>query len=209
MQKIKNIILDYGNVIFMIDFPRVRQAFMSLGIKNVDEFFGHKAQDSLFDAFDRGEISAAAFRDGIRERSGKPELSDDDIDDAWNALLIGVPPGKHDVLEYLNSKYRCFLLSNNNEIHYRRCMQHLTEVYGIADNSSFFEKTFYSHLLGLRKPDATIFEEVIRQTAIIPEETLFIDDSPQHLEAAKDLGFQTALCSPDESLELLVEKFKL
>ncbi|TDS17761.1 HAD family hydrolase [Sphingobacterium paludis] len=209
MQKIKNIILDYGNVIFMIDFARVRQAFISLGIKNVDEFFGHRAQDSLFDAFDRGEISAAAFRDGIRQRSGQPELSDNDIDNAWNALLIGVPPGKHDVLEYLHSKYRCFLLSNNNEIHYARCMEHLSEVYGIADNSSFFEQTFYSHLLALRKPDAAIFEEVVRQTGIVPSETLFIDDSPQHLESAERLGFQTAHCTPEEPLEYLVEKFKL
>ncbi|NGM63922.1 hypothetical protein [Sphingobacterium sp. SGR-19] len=63
MQKIENIILDYGNVIFMIDFARVHEAFISLGIKNVYGFFGHRAQGSIFDAFDRGEISASEFRD--------------------------------------------------------------------------------------------------------------------------------------------------
>lgn len=209
MQKIENIILDYGNVIFMIDFPRVKEAFISLGITNVDEFFGHKAQDSLFDAFDKGEISVSDFRDGIRQRSGKPDLTDDEIDSAWNALLLGVPEGKHEVLAYLNNKYRCFLLSNNNEIHYRHCMQHIQEVYGIADNSQFFEKTFYSHQMSLRKPDAAIFQEVIRQTGIVPEETLFIDDSPQHLRSADALGFQTALCSSEQPLEFWVEKYQL
>ncbi|GHE35612.1 HAD family hydrolase [Sphingobacterium griseoflavum] len=209
MQKIKNIILDYGNVIFMIDFTLVKAAFMSLGIKNVDEFFGHRAQDALFDDFDKGLISASTFRDGIRQRAGQPELSDADIDAAWNALLIGVPPGKHETLSYLNVKYRTFLLSNNNEIHYRYCMQHIQDVYGVADNSVFFEKTFYSHEMGLRKPDVAIFQEVIRQTGMAPDETLFIDDSPQHLQSATTLGFHTALCSSDEPLDYWVEKYAL
>ena len=209
MQIIKNIILDYGNVIFMIDFERSRQAFISLGIKNVDEFFAHSGQDPLFDALDKGKISAAEFRNGIRERSGKAELSDAQIDEAWNALLIGVPEGKHDTISYLNSKYRSFLLSNNNEIHYRRCMEHIQETYQVADNSGFFEKTFYSHLMGMRKPDAEIFEQLIQDTGINPAETLFIDDSPQHLATAQSLGFLTALCTKENNLESIVAQYGL
>ncbi|MFD1770156.1 HAD family hydrolase [Sphingobacterium suaedae] len=209
MQKIKNIILDYGNVIFMIDFHRVRQAFISLGIKNVDIFFGHRVQDALFDGFDRGDISENEFREEIRQRSGNFALTDGEIDEAWNTLLIGVPPGKHETLVYLKNKYRCFLLSNNNAIHYRYCMQHLQDVHNVADNSVFFEQTFYSHLVGLRKPERAIFEEVINQTGLLPEETLFIDDSPQHLKTAVALGFQTALCTLDEPLESLIRKFDL
>ncbi|SFS53190.1 HAD family hydrolase [Sphingobacterium wenxiniae] len=209
MQKIKNIILDYGNVIFMIDFVRVREAFMSLGIKNVDDFFGHRTQDPLFDAFDRGEINARAFRDGIRERAGVESLTDEQIDNAWNALLIGVPQGKHDVLLYLKTKYRMFLLSNNNEIHYAYCMQHLQDKYGIADNTVFFEKTYYSHLMRLRKPDPRIFQQVIDEQGVIPEETLFVDDSPQHLETAKAMGFQTELCTKERPLEKIVTDLNL
>lgn len=209
MQKVKNIILDYGNVIFMIDFALVRQAFKSLGIQNVDDFFGHRAQDPIFDAFDRGDISAGEFRDGVRERSQRPDLTDQQIDDAWNALLVGVSASKHEILAYLQSKYRTFLLSNNNEIHYARCMQYLQEKYGIADNSGFFEKTFYSHLMGLRKPDPVIFEHVAEETGIIPEETLFIDDSPQHLESAGKLGFQTILCTKERPLEHIVTNLGL
>ncbi|WP_437919591.1 HAD family hydrolase [Sphingobacterium sp. LRF_L2] len=209
MQKIENIILDYGNVIFMIDFNKVRQAFISLGIKNVEDFFGHKGQDDLFDAFDRGEISATQFRDAIRSRAENLQLSDSEIDTAWNALLIGVPPGKHELLNELKTKYRCFLLSNNNEIHYAYCMRHIQDRYAVPDNSVFFEQTFYSHLMGLRKPDAAIFEKVIQQTNIIPEETLFIDDSPQHLATAKALGFQTALCTEEEDLAFWLDKYEL
>ncbi|HLT88492.1 MAG TPA: HAD family phosphatase [Sphingobacterium sp.] len=209
MQKVKNIILDYGNVIFMIDFARVHEAFISLGIKNVDDFFGHRIQNPLFDAFDRGEINAAVFRDGIRERSNRPDLTDDQIDDAWNALLIGVPQGKHEILTYLQTKYRTFLLSNNNEIHYAYCMRHIQEKYGVPDNSVFFEKAYYSHLMGLRKPEKEIFEHIVADTGISPAETLFIDDSPQHLETAEKLGFCTALCSKEEPLEEIVRKLAL
>ena len=61
MQKIKNIILDYGNVIFMIDFQRLKQAFTDLGIPNVDDVFAHSGQIALFDDFDKGRIG----KDGV------------------------------------------------------------------------------------------------------------------------------------------------
>lgn len=209
MQKVKNIILDYGNVIFMIDFPRVRQAFMDLGIKNVDDFFAHHGQDSLFDAFDRGEITVAEFRDGVRAKAERPDLTDQQIDDAWNSLLLGVPEGKHEILEELKKNHRTFLCSNNNELHYAYCMNSLQEQYGIPDNEQFFERTYYSHLEGLRKPDTTIFERLLQENGLIAEETLFIDDSPQHLEGAAKLGIQTALCTKERPLEVLVKELNL
>ena len=209
MQNIKNVILDYGNVIFMIDFNKVRKSFSALGITNVDDFFGHKGQDGLFDDFDKGEITAAEFREGVRKKANRPDLTDQQIDDAWNSLLIGVPPGKHEILEELKKHKRMFLLSNNNELHYAYCMQHIKDTYGVENNEQFFEKTYYSHLAGLRKPDRAIFELVLKENNLIPAETLFIDDSPQHLEGAKQLGIHTALCTPEHPLEAIVAEYKL
>ena len=209
MQKIKNVILDYGNVIFMIDFPKVRQAFIDLGIKNVDDFFGHHGQDTLFDSFDKGEITVPEFRDGVREKANKFDLTDDEIDTAWNSLLIGVPEGKHQILENLRDNYRTFLCSNNNELHYAYCMNHIQEKYGVPSNDVFFERTYYSHLEHLRKPDAAIFERVLNENNLNPEESLFVDDSPQHLEGAKKLGIQTVLCSKERPLEQIVVDYKL
>ncbi|PVH26935.1 HAD family phosphatase [Sphingobacterium corticibacter] len=209
MQNIKNIILDYGNVIFSIDFLLAQQAFSQLGVQNVEEVFGHKQQNEIFDQFDKGLISPAQFREGIRTLANAPHLSDTNIDQAWNALLIGVAAGKHEVLEALKSKYRLFLLSNNNEIHYAYCMQHIQDVYGVESNAVFFEKTYYSHEMGMRKPDREIFDFVLNDAQIKPEETLFIDDSPQHLATAKSLGIHTALCSAEEPLEKIVADWQL
>jgi putative hydrolase of the HAD superfamily len=209
MQKVENIILDYGNVIFMIDFMRLREAFIHLGIMNVDHVFAHAGQISLFDDFDRGSITPFQFRDGIRELAGNLDLTDGEIDRAWNALLVGVPAGKHELLLRLKDRYRTFLLSNNNEIHYTSCMRHIRETYGVDDNTDFFERTYYSHFMGMRKPDCEIFEVVLRENGLAAGETLFVDDSPQHLETAAKLGMQTALCTADEPLEHIIDQWGL
>jgi FMN phosphatase YigB (HAD superfamily) len=201
MIKIKNIIFDYGNVIFLIDFKRTQHTFTELGIKNVEKFFGHTGHDPLFNEFEKGDISAEQFRDGIRRITESPGLTDEQIDNAWNTLLIGVPPVNHEILLKAKERYRTFLLSNNNEIHYQWIMDYLKREFNIGSNSVFFEKDYYSHLMKMRKPDPAIFEFVLAENNLVPGETLFIDDSPQHLRTAAALGLQTHLLSSDETLE--------
>ncbi|MEO8887365.1 MAG: HAD family phosphatase [Mucilaginibacter sp.] len=201
MQSIKNIIFDYGNVIFDIDFTRVQQAWKNLGITNAHEFYGHRQQDPVFNLLERGEISPADFRDRIREISQKPDLTDQQIDDAWNAIFVGIPPGNHELLQKVNAKYRTFLLSNINAIHYDYVHQYLQEEFGIPKNDHLFEKVYYSHLTGKRKPEPEIFEQVLHENNLDPAETLFIDGSPQHLETAKKLGMQTYLMTAPDNIQ--------
>ncbi|HEY9535121.1 MAG TPA: HAD family phosphatase, partial [Mucilaginibacter sp.] len=180
---------------------RVAEAWKALGINNADEFYGHRKQDDVFNALERGEITPSAFRDRIRELTHKPELTDQQIDDAWNAILIGIPKGNHELLLQLKDKYRTFLLSNINAIHYDYVHGYLKREYNIDDNSGLFEKVYYSHLVGKRKPDAGIFEQVLQENSLDPAETLFIDDSPQHLETAKKLGLQTYLMTAPDNIQ--------
>ncbi|GGC48528.1 D-ribitol-5-phosphate phosphatase [Parapedobacter defluvii] len=209
MQNTENIILDYGNVLFDIDFSRLRQSFIDLGIAEVDQFYGHRAQHALFDAFDKGLTTAVQFRNEIRKAAGNPALTDDAIDTAWNSLLIGVRSGHHELLHQLKTNYRTFLLSNNNEIHYDWIMAYLNHEFGLNGNAGFFEKDYYSHLLRMRKPDREIFEFVLNTHSLHPERTLFVDDSPQHIETAKLLGLQAHLLEPDDSLPSLLGRLGL
>ncbi|MBE9585175.1 HAD family phosphatase [Mucilaginibacter sp. JRF] len=201
MKNIKNIIFDYGNVIFNISFEKAQQAWAELGINNSADFFGHLKQDAIFDAFDRGEISAAQFRAHIRQITGNANLTDAQIDTAWNSMLIGVAEGTHDLLLQLKAKYRTFLLSNINPIHYDFIMNYLEKEFGFLGNDHLFEKTYYSHLTGKRKPEPAIFEQVLQENDLKAEETLFIDDSPQHLEAAGKLGINTFLMTAPDTLQ--------
>ena len=201
MQNIKNIIFDYGNVIFLIDFLKTQHSFTELGINNVESFFGHAGHDPLFNAFETGEISTAQFRDGIRRITGKPDLSDKQIDNTWNSLLIGIPPVNHEILLKAKKKYRTFLLSNINEIHLDFILNYLKREHGVESNDVFFEKVYYSHLIKRRKPNRDIFEYVLQDSKLNMSETLFIDDSPQHLQTARQMGFHTHLMTAEDSLE--------
>ncbi len=201
MQNIKNIIFDYGNVIFNIDFKKAQQAWNQLGINNAADFFGHKQQDEIFDKFDRGEVSADEFRGYIRQKSGNPALTDMQIDDAWNSMLLGIEPGNHELLLDLKQKYRTFLLSNINAIHHDYIMNYLKIDFGFNGNDHLFEKTYYSHLTGRRKPETRIFQMVLDENDLDPAETLFIDDSPQHLAGAQKLGIQTLLMTRPDTIQ--------
>lgn len=192
---------DYGNVIFMIDFLKTQQSFTNLGISNADTFFARAGQNQLFSDFETGRITSDQFRDGIRTLTSKPNLTDQEINDTWNSLLIGVPPINHNILLEAKKKYRTFLLSNTNEIHLNYVHEYLEREYQINSNDSFFEKVYYSHLIGKRKPNRDIFEYVIDDSNLIHAETLFIDDSPQHLQTAHEMGFKTHLITKENSLE--------
>ncbi|WP_316823549.1 HAD family phosphatase [Pedobacter gandavensis] len=193
MKKIKNIIFDYGNVIFEIDFKRAQKALLQLGIENIETFFAHKNHDEIFNNFETAAISPAEFRAGIRAASSKKDITDEQIDAAWNSLLIGVPENVHEVLLRVKENYRTFLLSNNNEIHYNWIVDYLKREFNMPDNTELFEKAYYSQQMFLRKPHVEIFEKVLKENNLNPEETLFIDDSPQHLVGAKAAGMQTLL----------------
>jgi glucose-1-phosphatase len=206
MKNIKNIIFDYGNVIFHIDFKRVQQAFRDLGIENVEAFFDHKRQDPVFDLLDRGEISNAGFRDRVRELANKPELTDQQIDDAWNTIFIETPLAYVELLKNIKHKYRTFLLSNTNAIHEIYFTDYIKKNFNLDSNDPLFEKVYYSHLVGKRKPEAAIFEQVLTENNLKPEETLFIDDSPQHLEGAKKLGIHTFLMTAPDNIVKFFER---
>jgi FMN phosphatase YigB (HAD superfamily) len=209
MTNIKNIIFDYGNVIFSIDFTLTQQAFADLGINNATEFFGHRKQDNIFNAFEKGEITADEFRARIREKAGNQNLSDEQINNAWNKMLLGIAKGNNDLLMKLKGIYRTFLLSNINAIHYDYIIDYLKREFDFEGNDHLFEKVYYSHLIGKRKPDAEIFEYILKDSNLKPEETLFIDDSPQHLETASQLGIQTFLMTAPDTIQAFIEREKL
>jgi putative hydrolase of the HAD superfamily len=203
---IETIIFDYGNVIFDIDHQLTINAFTQLGVQKEDGFFSHLKQNPLFDNFETGEISAAEFREGIR-KIANIQLTDQQIDEAWNTLLLGIRDGYLEYLLEVKSKVNTYLLSNNNEIHYEWIINYLKSKHQVPDMSSFFIKDYYSHLMGMRKPNANIFEFVINTHQLNPSTTLFIDDSPQHLETAKKLGLKTHLMLRSETLQEVVSKY--
>jgi len=190
----------------MLDFQQLKEGWNRIAISGPDAFFSHGVQHPIFDQFDKGHITENDFRDFIREKSGKADLSDEEIDAAWNSLLLGVADGTHEVLAQLKQKYRTFLLSNINPIHYNYIMNYLKTEFGFENNEHLFEKTYYSHFVGLRKPDQAIFKKVLSENGLKAEETLFIDDIAENLEPAKALGIQTYLMKAPDTIQEFIKR---
>lgn len=197
--EVKNIIFDWGGVITNLHLEATRNAFQALGLNLFDESVPHNPHDDLFIPFETGKITPAEFRNRLRKFAPLP-LSDEAIDGAWCAMLGELPPSRWHLLEKARKAYRTFLLSNTNAIHLPYYFGVLQKKYGTPGYTHLFEKTYFSHMLGLRKPNADIFEYVLQDAGIAADETLFIDDFIENIEMARKLGFHTVHINNDRSL---------
>ncbi|MGZ4034188.1 MAG: HAD family hydrolase [Bacteroidia bacterium] len=188
-KKYKNIIFDLGNVILNIDYLLATKAFKELGLNSFETQFSQAQQQVLFDSYEKGQISSLQFRNELKVYC-KKDTTDQEIDSAWNAMLLDLPPERLDLLNRLKKTHRIFLLSNTNEIHINAFHIYLQKTFKIADLSAYFEKVYLSYKIGMRKPDAEIFEFILKENNLDPQETIFIDDSIQHIEGAKKLGIE-------------------
>ena len=202
---VRNIIFDYGGVIMNIDFMKSAMAFAELGMENPAGLVAMYTGAPLFDDLEKGMITPARFRDELRKLFGK-DIPDEELDKAWNALLLDIPPARIQFLQKLQTRYRTFLLSNSNIIHYESFVGLLQQQFGLKDFNALFEKAYFSFDLGLRKPDPEIYLHVLKTHSLKAEETLFIDDSKTNTDAAAALGMQVVeLKAGEEFFELLRE----
>ena len=199
---IKNVIFDFGGVLYDINFALTFDAFKHLGIPDFEQLFSQFNADPLFEDLETGRIRPAAFYEKIRELTSQ-DFSNDQIKEAWNALLIGYRKPSLDFLVSLQNNYKLFLLSNTNQIHYEHFAPQLKAQTQYHNLESFFSHAYYSHEMGRRKPDTDTFEYVLRDAGIQAEETLFIDDSYTNLPNAERLGMKTHLLQPGEKVEQL------
>lgn len=200
-QNLEAIIFDLGGVLLNIDYQLTKKAFGSLQIPDFDQHFSQLRQSTLFDDLETGKISTATFCDALRTQTNT-QLSNEQITEAWNAMLLDFPRRRLQILQQLSLRYRLFLLSNTNEIHEAAFNQIFVQCQGAGEHLSYyFEKVYYSHRMGMRKPDKNIFLHILNENNLKPEETLFIDDSPQHIATAKDLGLHTIFLEKGMTIE--------
>jgi putative hydrolase of the HAD superfamily len=202
MSNTKNILLDLGAVLLNIDVNKLKPAFESLGVKDFNLIQQQLTEANLFDDLETGKISPDAFCETIRTASNLP-LKDADIITAWNTLLLDFREDTMHFLTQLRKNYKLYLLSNTNAIHLEQFYKQLQNQLGKSSLDFYFDKLYYSHLVGLRKPDAAIYHFVLKDAGITAEETLFIDDLELNISAAAALGFQTHQLQHHERVEKL------
>lgn len=190
LKGITTIIFDLGGVVLNLDYGKSILAFEeSSGIK-FDELYSQAKQNQLFDLFEEGKISRKQFRTELKSNLNL-SVSDADFDASWNAMLLDLPKERIGLLQELSGRFKILLFSNTNEIHYDAFRKILTNSYGNSNLlEDTFHKTYYSHLIGERKPNEQAFRHILTDQNLVPAEVLFIDDSEQHILGARSIGIK-------------------
>lgn len=201
---IKNLLFDLGGVIMDIRRENCVEAMEAIGMTDANEYLGEYVQKGPFANIENGEWDEAMFRNGIRSIIGS-DVSDEDIDAAFNAFLIGIPLHRLKELESLHSQFKIYLLSNTNPIMWN---SKIAQQFGKDghDVNHYFDGEVRSYKAGCMKPDKKIFDIVVEKFGIKPEETLFLDDSQRNLDAAAKLGFNTLLVKPGSEFHALLRQ---
>ncbi len=206
MKNIKNIILDLGGVLINLDYDKLSERLGLLGLSNT---FSKARQIEIFDKLEEGKISQKDFFNEFN-RLSEANYDNQTIIKAWNSILLDFPKERLELMELLVKKYRLFLFSNTNSIHIKAVYDILIRDYGIKNLDHYFEKIYLSHELGIRKPKIEGFKHIIGSNQLKADETLFIDDSPQHIEGAKKAGLNAQwLDLEKEDIAKLINRLSL
>ncbi len=186
MKKISSIIFDLGGVLLDLDQDKTLRAFsrMGLDLDDVNE------SSSIFNDFETGKLNAADFRQGIKSLK-KGEITDSEIDTAWNAMLLETNEGRLELLAKLNKHFNVYLLSNTNSIHIEHFRNYLNDHFGLERWDDLFAKQYLSYEIGKRKPNKDIYEFVLNDITREANECIFIDDNVSNIRAAGALGIHT------------------
>lgn len=190
MQDIKNIIFDFGNVLFDIDLLALKRNLRPLLGKHAEEGWEQLRRERILELYETGGIDTEEFIE-ILQAAADPAPDVAQIVSAWNSIFIGMPRARLDFMLELRQRYKVFLLSNINEMHERWIAEYMVREYGLPDyESRYFDGVYFSHLIRLRKPDPLIYEYVLSDAELLPGETLFFDDLEVNVAGARQAGIR-------------------
>jgi len=205
LKGIDNIIFDLGVVVINLDMDETTRQFKALLGDAYDLTMEKLNAVQHFERYEKGQIPTEEFIKGINEAS-QMDLTQKSPK-AWNAMLKDIPDQRYSILKNAMKQFRTFCLSNTNELHIDAVYDYLRNEKGIDNLDTYFEKVYLSHEVGMRKPDEEIFEFVLKENDLVPEKTLFIDDTAGHLIGAEKTGIKTFHLSKGITLEDLFPQF--
>ena len=190
LNNIKNIIFDLGKVLLNLDFNASILAFQKLGLSKDVLDNQHAYSDPVFYELEVGKVSPEEFCSRVRKVLKNQDATDNQIEDAWYAMILDIPANRVKVVQELAKNYNVYLFSNTNKIHIDRLHKAFKAEHGI-DFPSLFVKDYYSHEIHERKPDISSYQKVIELSGVNPDETVFIDDLEKNILGAQKAGLKT------------------
>jgi HAD superfamily hydrolase (TIGR01509 family) len=189
---VKNLIFDLGGLFIDVYMHRFRESLEAALGRSVEHELRQLQQEGFFDAYETGKIGTTDFLQHLQQQLD-PSVDTQAYVDAWNAILGQVQLAQLQLVQPLRQQYQVVLLSNTNELHVQALEKEFYSRHPYPNLEPFFDRVFYSQRIGLRKPDEVVFMHVLNQMDFDPTESLFVDDSPGHLQGAAALGIHTYL----------------
>ncbi|KAB8310572.1 glucose-1-phosphatase [Erwinia endophytica] len=178
-------IFDLGNVIVDIDFNRVLGVWSDLGRVPLATLQNHFTLGESFHRHERGEISDEDFAAQTCDELDLA-LSFEQFTAGWQAIFVGVRQDVLQIMKMLRDRgERVVILSNTNALHCSFWPALYPEVQSAAD------KLYLSQEMGMRKPEARIYQQVLYEEGFTAEQTIFFDDNLENIEGARALGIQS------------------
>ena len=183
-----NIIFDFGNVLFDLDLPAFEREMKNWSGENYAAAKEKLLRDRVFELYETGGMCTEEFVEQVATAS---KIAPEQVVAAWNAIFIGMPRHRFELLLRLRQRHKVFLLSNINELHERWIADYMLREHGFTDYERLhFDGVYFSHLIRLRKPTREAFEYVLADAEILAAETVFFDDLPENVAAAEQVGIQ-------------------
>lgn len=177
------LLFDLGNVLIDVDFSRALQAWSAYSLLSFDDMRATFVQDLAYQQHETGDLCARDYFASLRA-SLKLTASDQQIEDGWNAMLLGEIAQTVDAIRKARARFPCYVFTNTNPTHQKVWQtRHATLL-------TAFERVFVSSEMGLRKPHRAAFDYVAHAMGVAAASILFFDDLPENVAAARDAGFQ-------------------
>jgi len=200
LQGVDAIIFDFGNVLIDLDYPRVIKGFSEVAQKNREEIEELVVTAPVLQQFERGMIDPDEFRAEVNKLLGT-NMKESQFDKIWNSMLKSITKERMNKVLKIGEKYDTYILSNTNIIHEMAYEEMIMEETGRLSLRDFVKEVFYSHEIGLRKPNLNCYELVIDEIDNYPSRMLFLDDRLDNVESAQKAGMKAVqIFDPDKQL---------
>lgn len=180
------LLFDLGGVIVDIDFDRVFSYWISL---SPSSSFPSIQQFSLLRSYRQhecGQINYDEFYRNVCE-SLSINITKQQFLEGWNRIFLGLVGGIGDLLESIPGDIPKYVFSNTNVVHEEFWRNEY------ADVLKNFKQVFTSVELGMRKPEAAAYREVLARIGIESDQVLFFDDSIENITSATACGIESVL----------------
>lgn len=195
---------DLGGVIMDIDRMNCVRAFEKLGFTDISDYLGDYGQKEFFLGLENGSVGVDEFHRCVSEHVA-PGTTVEQIDSAFNEFLTGIPRHRLEQLRALRPYYPMFLLSNTNPLMFKsKIADEFRQEGGSIDD--YFDGVVTSFEAMSYKPDRRIFDYAAEKFGIMPEETLFFDDSQKNVDAARSYGYHAVTVNPGDEFATLLKE---